>query len=669
MAKLPVLKRIDIEGYDLYPGIDGRGLHIDFKDGLTLILGTNGLGKTTLITLLYRMLTGPFDIPGLDNLDELGNLKLQVAQIDASKKRLFSSRSAVGAEGAAATLEFSVGDVNFSVRRSLVDLSLLGFSINQREMAISSDPKQEPELFHHHITEAAGLWAFSEWILMLRNLLFFFEDRRALVWDEDAQRQILRFLCLPPEQAKDIYLSHREIVSKDSEYRNQGYILRKQEKKIQKDLSRISDHDGLQTKLAAVEESLNQFMSAQNEAAEAMSRINEARVPIRTNLLKVEQDLDSKRRSYQRAKLDSIRTSFPTLDDSKKYIFATLFSSKKCLACGSEASKAASLLDESLSKGICPVCGSDHRADNVVIGNKMGAEEINRVEGEIHSFEKSFSAFSTDLSRLNKDFDVSKAKYEEARKKVSELSISKSALLRMLPESGDNSVHLKAELSSVRETLREMQEELAEKTKEFPAKVQALRESVVRRAAEIKERFNEYAKEFLLETCTLTWEETYWILGQTGEKVAFPTFYLDMTRSGQDTQYRREGPSSVSESQREFIELAFRMAIMKVFCGDFPITLIIDTPESSLDAVFVRRAANVLSRFSKEKTNRLLIASNLIDGELIPTLLKQAERETKPEIVNLMRLARPTAAVAQCSDEYEEYFRRLTGVEIANDSV
>jgi len=39
---------------------------------------------------------------------------------------------------------------------------------------------------------------------------------------------------------------------------------------------------------------------------------------------------------------------------------------------------------------------------------------------------------------------------------------------------------------------------------------------------------------------------------------------------------------------------------------------VIDAPESSLDAVFVTRAADVLTRFAADGGNRLLITSNLI---------------------------------------------------------
>ena len=60
MINFPIFEQLDVTGFGLFPGkADGpRGLNIKFQPGLTLILGANGLGKTTLIMILYRLLTG-----------------------------------------------------------------------------------------------------------------------------------------------------------------------------------------------------------------------------------------------------------------------------------------------------------------------------------------------------------------------------------------------------------------------------------------------------------------------------------------------------------------------------------------------------------------------------------------------------------------------------------
>jgi|SRR5829696_5854695 len=88
MLNFPILEQLDIWDYGLFPGAPGKepGLHVNFPAGLTLVLGTNGLGKTTLVTILFRILTGPVDIPGLSGGGDLGNLRLEPKTLRARDK-------------------------------------------------------------------------------------------------------------------------------------------------------------------------------------------------------------------------------------------------------------------------------------------------------------------------------------------------------------------------------------------------------------------------------------------------------------------------------------------------------------------------------------------------------------------------------------------------------
>src|SRR4051812_27121448 len=103
VIELPVLERLEVRGYGLYPGtLAAPDLDVVARDGLTLVLGTNGLGKTTLVLLLYRMLTGPWDIPGLAERAELGNLRLDAKRLTARNRAVFADRVVDGAREATA---------------------------------------------------------------------------------------------------------------------------------------------------------------------------------------------------------------------------------------------------------------------------------------------------------------------------------------------------------------------------------------------------------------------------------------------------------------------------------------------------------------------------------------------------------------------------------------
>ena len=113
MVSSPIFLRLRVSGYGKpFPGLKEQpGLDIAFKPGMTLVLGTKwGLGKTTLIHILYRLLTGPFDIPGLAGRGDLGNVRLNPTQLPHTQRRLFAQRVTDGARNARAVLDFTMGD-------------------------------------------------------------------------------------------------------------------------------------------------------------------------------------------------------------------------------------------------------------------------------------------------------------------------------------------------------------------------------------------------------------------------------------------------------------------------------------------------------------------------------------------------------------------------------
>ena len=190
MINLPILQSLHIKGYALFPGTDPErpALHIQFKPGLTLVLGTNGIGKTTLVTILYRMLTGPFDIPNLDNRTALGTASLDVASLNAYRSRTFAARVSDNAMQASVELIFTVNDIRVSVIRNLRNLGLQSCTVDE-STAIGEEDRYQKEM-----AKLANVSSFGDWLLILRYIIFYFEDRNSLVWDPSAQRQLLRVL-------------------------------------------------------------------------------------------------------------------------------------------------------------------------------------------------------------------------------------------------------------------------------------------------------------------------------------------------------------------------------------------------------------------------------------------------------------------------------------------
>jgi len=183
-------------------------------------------------------------------------------------------------------------------------------------------------------------------------------------------------------------------------------------------------------------------------------------------------------------------------------------------------------------------------------------------------------------------------------------------------------------------------------------------------------RFHFYAGQFLAENCNLAYGEEKRSLGQEGEMLAFPNFQVLMT-SGTSPKVGtvRSDETQVSESQKEFVDLAFRMALFDAVRqpGD-GVMLVIETPEASLDTVFVDRAGELLRRFADENAaqhNVVLATSNLNSANMVRSLLgivslskQQVKTEVPKRIINLLKLAAPNAAVRENRAAYNKELAR-----------
>ena len=659
MINFPIFKKLEVHGFGLYPGTEGSpGLTVDFRPGLTVILGANGLGKTTLITILYRLLTGPYDIPALASRANLGSASLQPTELKPAAKRIFARRVTDGAANATARLILLIGNREVVIERNLRNLELTEFLIDGESMRLA-----ESEVFQPQMAAMVGVWSFGDWILLLRHMVFYFEDRRALVWDSSAQRQLLRLLLLPPPTARRWTEDERAILELDSRMRNLRFAVFREEQAVAEIETQVRDIAEVRQRIQELQEKQTTDEGRIEQMDQESVELDAGRQNARLRYLKAQQERESCYREYERAKLLAVESRFPRGSESARYILVHLFADKNCLVCGNHVPEMAALLEERISDNDCVICGSvlsepagtvpeTGTADRRV---GMAAEKLEQVEREL-------SEASIQFRESEDEFEKVTTELAELQAKVDERNARINALIKRLPPSEREIHEQHTELANMKRRVEALTNELNEKQDAFSEFIDTQNRAIVDKSKAIQEAFATFAEGFMLETATLVWSPQGARVGQTGITILFPAFELDMTGSDFPAAVRRTGPDHVSESQREFIDLAFRMSLMEVTSNNRASSLVIDAPESSLDSVFVRRAAHVLAKFADSQCgNRLAITSNLVEGDLLPEILRRSapSGDRVSRIVDLFDIAEPTAAIRDRIDEYRKVRQRV----------
>ena len=655
MISFPILQALEIRGYGMYPGRKpGDGLRVAFQPGLTLVLGANGLGKTTLVTMLFRMCAGTFDIPGLARGVELGNRSVEATELSAANKRMFAARVTDNADGATADLRFSLGETEIQVTRSLRNLAVRSLVVNDHVVASSERHYQEAVL------EASGLSTFGDWILLLRHLVFYFEDRRALVWDTTAQRQILRLLFLPASTGNKWRALERDILERDSRMRNLQNALSKEEVAFKETEQSLGTSSDIRSELAILQNLQAIDQPRLDALNEQIAALDSQRQDFRLANLRAELDHEHAYRNLERLQLRAIDDTFPSDDDTAKYLFAKLFANNECLACGHRSPQTADELRRRLAERDCVVCGSKLDTNSAV--RPLSARSIAKAAATLQTTKTVLATASAQQSQLDGEFDALISRVQELNSKIARRDATIDSLVRRLPPADADLIKQRIDLVTLRGRVEVQKAELLRLRADFAKFIVGVNRTIARQKVTVQDTFEKFAGGFLLEKCWLLWATHKARLGETGQQISFPAFELEMGGADFPSPVRRHGPDQVSESQREFIDLAFRMTLMAVAGTDGYGSLVIDAPESSLDAVFVTRAADVLNTFADPSTeNRLVVTSNLIEGDLIPEMIRNAGIGSPRDkrVVDLLKLAAPTAATTQMAKDYAAVRARL----------
>jgi len=672
MVNFPVLERVRVSDYGLYVGTAEKpGLDHHFVEGVNVIVGINGLGKTTLLNILLRSLSGASDVPGDESL---GDKRRRLIPVE---RNWFRKRVPDDAVNAKTTIWFKLGERHFEVTRSLANMDITELWVDQQQVAYARAAGLEAA-YRDAVQTAAGLSSFDDFVFLLRYVVFYLEDRRSLVWDPAAQGDILGILFGDMGERTRYVELFNDLLSKDSEYRNMHAVVHGRKRKLDKQNSTIEGGQ-IEMLVKTLDERRNQI----KELATRKGELSQTRNSLREQMENRRQEIHEKRASLATQLNTFYESFFPSLDGPARYLLAHFEAGVGCLICSNKGEEVTQRVAAKLMMNTCPVCGSPLEDAHSPPTDPFTGEAIETQRELIAEAELNLAKMGGPLQEAEEDYSTTSAELVSVTGAVIDLERQLKALGQSVPAAMAQRDSLQKEMLTFDAVLNQLDVERIELGKQFGQLAEIIHQEVQAVSVDIELTFAAYISGFLAEQCEIKYSPRYRQLGQRAntEQFPFPHFIPALTsgvhRGGATV---REAGQSVSESQKEFIDLAFRMALLALAAPGAPTMLILETPEASLDSVFVPRAADLLRRFATKTGaahgTRLIASSNVNREEMIPALFgaypdqqfygqvvdEQASEMPAPippdaresHVLDLIKIAAPTRALDRFRAAYEE---------------
>jgi len=661
MIRLPILTELMVADYELFPGDPpGSGIAWSFHKGVTVIAGINGLGKTTLLLMILRSFTGPYDLTGSGPSQSLSvTLPEKPVKLKASHQHVFRHRVSDGAASARVVVSARFGETVITISRRLHNLSLENFTIDGQPVELPGKADAREGVFQARLTELIGLGSFVDVLVVLHHVILFYENRPGALWDTNAQRHLLRALCLDRGDARRVVQLERQLQRADSQARNVHARISKTEKRYQEALGREAGAEGVHAKLSAEQELLDAELQEAVRLESALRQLDERRRRARLAYERAKIVREEADGAVERLKYTALLRHFPTMDDTTRLVLSRIMTDGRCMVCNASAQEKKAELQQQVARGHCPICGAEPDVqDNVVAPHEFDHARMVQERERAEQAKREEATQSAELEGSADKYRETMSQWEELQRTIRKRQEGNRHLRAQLPDTVKSREYA-SELKSLRRDHDQWQTSRLSHLRELRTLFSDRRDAITAKSGELVEVFAELVKDLLVEEVRLVPVQVQpryvEAPGGSGDRVEVPAYVAEMAVATRPALTRRDDPSTVSESQRELIDLAFRLALVAVFGGAS--TFAMETPEASLDGIAMDRVGRALAEFASRDGNRLVVTSNLTNASIGTTMFDALEPEAEPatrlrRVLNLLDVAAPNRALTEDKERY-----------------
>lgn len=640
--KLPDLKKIEVIDYSLYA--QQPTFSYEFVKGINLIIGGNGLGKTTFINLIKYGLIGRY----VERTTVKTYKQKKREQRRTDSYNYFSNRmnsNYTNNENAKIILTFLIDDIEVSVTRSLYELAVIEVKIIEKgneyflngtivpqsifDTFINADENEKIDSlqykFESFVTKHCNFSSFDDLIFFINNILLFDESREMLLWDKEIQLSLLSKYFNPPELDAEIEDLKRQIKYYDSISRHKSEDIRAINKIIKNNNNpKNLSSNNLLLRIENLQKELNNITKKQLSVEDNIEYERKSQHDIISKKVRLETQIADIEGKIAEIRDEIYKEIWDNLNPRYETFIKNITLNNSCPLCNNEI--ITPQLQNKIKNNHCLIC--DHELTSLAneqsnLDIKKYDDELNKLLIEKRNCEKLIIKSQKSLAQLETTINKYLLKSLELKNDIHNTEIEIQNLKSSTNDNNDGTLNIiYKELKKLEIEKNEFSQKRDELNRILKEKQNMMENKVLLATKDVSNIFSSYATEFLGIDSKLVYEDN----PEEGEKMYIP-FIGDSQRY---THY------SLSESQAFFIDQSFRFSVIDFFNLDRKFTsfYICETPDSSLDISYEINAAKIFLEFSN-RPNTLIMTSNFNNSTFIEHLIKNSDAINYINLLNI----------------------------------
>lgn len=610
--------KVTVRNFSLYSK-HGNVVKVEefINDGVYCLAGANGLGKTTFLNAINYGLTGIVLEPNKEVYipDEI------VKSNKSYTERYFQGRiKADDKDKAEIELLLRVNNRFIRLIRSFSnreDVRLLEYyedkdGIKQTLLKTNNlSPKELLDSYEDIIVNEVGIGKFSYYLFFQLYVLTFDENRRMLFWDERASTSALSIAFNDSIEDTERVL---ELKKKMEEYESYGRNARWQATQIKNEIEKLISTNN--------QKEQSGFKMLEKEYFEMINDIEKLEKVY--NEINIEYDTFLKRQNIINSEILQLKINYRKLFSQYSEPRSSLTNNSyvqlakrenKCFLCNAEGHHVIENIEKKLfSQSTCPACDTPiNNGDEKVQSNLLN--QIKKIDKDLESKNKELEElmFESETKKIELDkkyieLDRLKGQLNKFEKENKGISFGKT---------GD------APIDTLIEEYRRQFDKFDKSSTDYYAK----RDKLSPEYKNLQNKVNRGYKETENVFVPLFKRFAYSFIGldlNIYSKIKGKDIVLifEMKNTARTAAYQ------LSESQRFFLDIGLRMALaVHLSKKGSEATLLIDTPEGSLDIAYENRVGKMFAEFVTEFKQHIIMTANINASQLLVSLAEQCKEK------------------------------------------